>query len=164
MSKFDDAKVGDRVFSTVYGWGKVFSVDKTDVHFPLVIEFDKNIRMCYRSDGTTNELNKFPNLYWNEVKLPTEEEDKKPFDLVKFLREKLEPKEFVKGAENVTLFYNWSNNTWEIGIYNFSYVETTYISKISEGDCWLKDILNILTQERITPQQLKQAYKELGWL
>lgn len=129
MAKFDNAKVGDKVFSTLYGWGKVFSVDKTDVHFPLVIEFDKNIRMCYRSDGTTNVLNKFPNLFWNEVKLPNEEEDRR-FDLVEFLKDNIEPTEFVAGAENVTFVYNYTNNTWEIGIYNFTYIETIYISKI----------------------------------
>lgn len=163
MAKFDNAKVGDKVFSTVYGWGKVFSVDKTDVHFPLVIEFDKNIRMCYRSDGTTNVLNKFPNLFWNEVKLPTDEEDKR-FDLVEFLKDNIEPTEFVAGAENVTFVYNYTNNTWEIGIYNFTYIETTYISKISEEDYLFNDILDVLIEKQVTPQQLKQTYKELGWL
>lgn len=163
MAKFDNAKVGDKVFSTVYGWGKVFSVDKTDVHFPLVIEFDKNIRMCYRSDGTTNVLNKFPNLFWNEVKLPNEEEDRR-FDLVEFLKDNIEPTEFVAGAENVTFVYNYTNNTWEIGIYNFTYIETIYISKISEEDYLFNDILDVLIEKQVTPQQLKRAYKELGWI
>lgn len=163
MAKFDNAKVGDRVFSTIYGWGKVFSVDKKDVNFPLVIEFDKNIRMCYRSDGTTNVLNKFPNLFWNEVKLPTDEEDKR-FDLVEFLKDNIEPTEFVDGAENVTFVYNYTNNTWEIGIYNFTYIETTYISKISEEDYLFNDILDVLIEKQVTPQQLKQAYKILNWL
>lgn len=158
MAKFDNAKVGDRVFSTIYGWGKVFSVDKTDVHFPLVIEFDKNIRMCYRSDGTTNGLNKFPNLFWNEVKLPTDEEDKKPFDLVEFLRENLEPKEFKKMENNHYLYYDTSINEWrETQVQTIDFT-TVFFKSVTDN------IILELSYQKIKPHQLKQAYKELGWL
>lgn len=161
MAKFDNVKVGDKVFSTVYGWGKVFSVDKTDVHFPLVIEFDKNIRMCYRSDGTTNVLNKFPNLFWNEIKLPTEEEDKKPFNLVEFLRENLEPKDFKYGKYNYYISYENDIKEFE---YKYDYynedIGTVYLKEIDNG----KMIASLLDFNKVTPQQLKQAYKELGWL
>lgn len=161
MAKFDNAKVGDKVFSTVYGWGKVFSVDKTDVHFPLVIEFDKNIRMCYRSDGTTNVLNKFPNLFWNEVKLPNEEEDKKPFDLVEFLRENLEPKEFLLEEHNNTINYSHRDG-------RFFYNYTIYLDRITEiyfknSKYEIVEVVQVLNENNITPQQLKQAYKILNW-
>lgn len=161
MAKFDNAKVGDKVFSTVYGWGKVFSVDKTDVHFPLVIEFDKNIRMCYRSDGTTNVLNKFPNLFWNEVKLPNEEEDRR-FDLVKYLKENLQPVEFNEDKFNYFLTYNARSKELE---FNASMIcidiHLTYFHLNSDE---LKNIEKVLNDNKVTIQQLKQAYKILNWL
>lgn len=161
MAKFDNAKVGDRVFSTVYGWGKVFSVDKTDVHFPLVIEFDKNIRMCYRSDGTTNGLDKFPNLYWNEIKLPTEEEDKKPFNLVEFLRENLEPKEFEQDTSNIELYFSHKTNRWKWGINIMTQsIGAIYFKESDKSSC----VVATLNDNNVTIQQLKQAYKKLGWL
>lgn len=89
MSKFDNAKVGDKVFSTVYGWGVIILLSQLDQEFPIIVEFDTGKRKNYRDDGKNFFSEKYPNLYWNEVKLPTEEEDKKPFDLVEFLRENL---------------------------------------------------------------------------
>lgn len=134
--------------------------DNANVHFPLVIEFDKNIRMCYRSDGTTNVLNKFPNLFWNEVKLPTEEEDKKPFDLVEFLRENLKPKEFEYGKRNRYISYEYDLKEFEYcADYHSEDIGTVYIEELDD----YPKIISELTINEVTPQQLKQAYKILNW-
>lgn len=169
MAKFDNAKVGDNVWSSKKGWGKITKIDKSKVYDLLEVTFlissNEDIeKITYTFDGRESLLDLYPTLFWNEVELPTDEEDKKPFDLVAFLRENLEPEEFIVGEENIAFIYNYANNTWEIGIYNFTHIETTYISKISEKDYLFNDILDVLIENQVTPQQLKQAYKILNWL
>lgn len=163
MAKFDSAKVGDRVYDILRGWGTIVEI-KLNQECPIYFNADIDSFCTFTLDGKRSEIDKNPTLFWNEIKLPSNEEDKKPFNLVEFLKDNIEPTEFVTGAENISFVYNYTNNTWEIGIYNFTYIETTYISKISEEDYLFNDILDVLIEKQVTPQQLKQAYKELGWL
>lgn len=51
MAKFDNAKVGDKVFSTVYGWGVIILLSQLDQEFPIIVEFDTGKRKNYRDDG-----------------------------------------------------------------------------------------------------------------
>ena len=164
MAKFDNAKKNNRVWSVQHGWGTVIDFSEGYVHWFFQVKFDNGYDQWYFPDGRAEKKDANPTLFWNEIKLPAEEEDKKPFDLVEFLRENLEPEEFIVGAENIAFIYNYANNTWEIGIYNFTHIETTYISKISEEDYLFNDILDVLIEKQVTPQQLKQAYKILNWL
>lgn len=165
MAKFDNAKVGDRVWYIIKGWGEVERVIKNvGIRVRFKVSETVEVSEVFTFDGKRYQLNdKYPMLFWDEVKLPTDEDDKR-FDLVEFLKDNIEPTEFVTGAENVTFVYNYTNNTWEIGIYNFTYIETIYISKISEEDYLFNDILDVLIEKQVTPQQLKRAYKDLGWL
>ena len=52
-------------------------------------------------DGRAEKKDANPTLFWNEIKLPAEEEDKKPFDLVEFLKKNLVPKEFKEDDDNI---------------------------------------------------------------
>lgn len=40
---FSDAKIGDDVYSYIYGWGKVRANNGETVIYPLVVEFYKSI-------------------------------------------------------------------------------------------------------------------------
>lgn len=162
MDKFDNAKVGDRVFSTIYGWGVIILLSQLDQEFPIIVEFDTGERKNYRDDGKNFFSEKYPNLYWNEVKLPTEKEDKKPFDLVEFLRENLQPVEFNEDKFNYFLTYNVRSKELE---FNASMIcidiHLTYFHLNSDE---LKSIEKVLNGNKVTIQQLKQAYKILNWL
>lgn len=155
MSKFDNAKVGDKVFSTVYGWGVIILVSQLDQEFPIIVEFDTGKRKNYRDDGKNFFSEKYPNLYWNEVKLPTEKEDKKPFDLVEFLRENLSKQEFINERINYCLF---KSDIWCCDTIDKLYPGVVYLQGTFKG------VIDILNQNNISVEQLVEAYKELGWL
>lgn len=155
MSKFDNAKVGDKVFSTVYGWGVIILVSQLDQEFPIIVEFDTGKRKNYRDDGKNFFSEKYPNLYWNEVKLPIEKEDKKPFDLVEFLRENLSKQEFINERINYCLF---KSDIWCCDTIDKLYPGVVYLQGAFKG------VIDILNQNNISVEQLVEAYKELGWL
>lgn len=166
MEKFSNAKVGEGVWSSIHGWGNIIGGAPVSTSRDIAVAFDDGDYIeTFYYDGRLSKDDKYPTLFWNEFHILTDEEDKRPFDLVEYLRDNIEPTEFVAGAENVTFSYDYLNNSWNIGVYNFVYVETIYISKKSEEeDYLLNDILNVFAENKVTPQRLKQAYNELGWL
>lgn len=109
-------------------------------------------------DGKRSEIDKNPTLFWNEVDLTTEEEDKKPFDLVEFLRENLEPREFVCGEYNYYYFFWAQDEKWSVCYDAINQDIKVYFDVPSEY------FINMLNKNKITPKQLKNAYRELGWL
>ena len=80
------------------------------------------------------------------------------FDLVNFLKDNLEPKEFTRYIENYYIVYNHKYKKFQSICSNNIERINTYFKFISIS------ILEKLNEENITPQQLKEAYKELGWL
>lgn len=161
MSKFDNAKVGDRVWYIIKGWGEVEHVIKNiGIRVRFKVSETVEVSEVFTFDGKRYELNdKYPMLFWNEVKLPTDEEDKKPFNLVEYLRENLEPKEFENGKLNYYLnFIEIYDNCWKFEMSR----NTDMISVcFKEGK---RDVEIDLIRKKVTPQQLKEAYRELGWL
>lgn len=87
------------------------------------------------------------------------QEDK--FNLIEFLKENLEPKEFEYGARNRYISYEHDLEEFE---YQYDYynedIGTVYIKELKD----YPKIISELTINEVTPQQLKEAYKELGWL
>lgn len=62
MRKFDNAKVGDKVFSTIYGWGEIVEVNKFNEEPPIIVKFQESGTVYYTLDGKYNDWNKFPTL------------------------------------------------------------------------------------------------------
>lgn len=159
MAKFSKAKVGDRVWSTSLGWGTVDEIIKPEEYdYPLGVKFDIDIHEWYTMSGGKYIESKLVELYWNEIKLPTEEEDQKPFNLVEFLKNNLKPIEFEVNTICYSLLYEARRKVWgidqnyliqKIGVY-FENIDSKVIEELNEY--------------KITPQQVKEAYKELGWL
>lgn len=166
MAKFDNAKIGDNVWSSKKGWGKITKIDNSKVYDLLEVTFliSSNYdieKITYTFDGRESLLDLYPTLFWNEVKLPTEKEDKKPFDLVEFLRENLKPKEFEYGKRNRYISYEYDLKEFEYCVdYHSEDIGTVYIEELDDYPKTISE----LTINEVTPQQLKQAYKELGWL
>lgn len=160
MAKFSNAKVGDRAFDILRGWGTIIAI-KLNQEYPIYFNADIDSFCTFTLDGKRDKIDKNPTLFWNEVKLPTEEEDKKPFDLVEFLRENLEPKEFLLEEHNNTINYSHRDG-------RFFYNYTIYLDRITEiyfknSKYEIVEVVQVLNENNITPQQLKQAYKILNW-
>lgn len=158
MAKFDKIKVGDRVYDIVDGWGIVEDI-KLDLDYPIHVRYPhKSCVNTYTLEGKYRFTQIYPSLFWNEVKLPTDEEDKKPFDLVEFLRDSLEPKDFEYGKENFYIYYSPYGKRWCSHITAYDDVLAVYFKKCS------RELIDKLDDNKVTPQQLKDAYKILGWL
>lgn len=165
MAKFSNAKVGDKVWSSVRGYGKIIAVhNENNFEYPLDVVFDDGITRTYTFDGKYKTDYNYPTLFWNEFHIPIDEEDKKPFNLVEFLKENLEPTKFEKPTgytnwtDNIYLAYMYSECEWKY-VYDRNFeIPTVYFKSIC------KEVLEKLTMENVTPQQLKQAYKKLNWI
>lgn len=85
----------------------------------------------------------------------------KPFDLAGYLKNSLQPKEFKQDTSNIYLYFsykankcNWGSNTMKQSIGEVYFKENGSLSRI----------VDTLNENRVTPQQLKEVYKKLGWL
>ena len=158
MAKFESAKVGERVWDIIKGeWGRITKIYK-NLDYPLVVFF-KSGGCRYTLDGQT-QRNERCRLFWNEVRLPSAEEDKKPFKLVEYLEENIKPKKFNGTDKNWCFYYDTIFKHFESGAHsNFQIVGTVYFT---EED--IKKVIPKLEEEKITSEQLRQAFKELGWL
>ncbi len=87
----------------------------------------------------------------------------KPFDLVEFLKKNLVPKEFKEDDDNIFLNYDYIEKRidWDcneiVEIMGTIYFEDVEFEK-------LNILVNEMNDRGITPEQLKEAYKKLGWL
>lgn len=161
MAKFDNAKIGDSVWNSVYGWGKIIELNKDECYgikarFPYSDIGSATGAYTFSGEACTED--KYPVLFWNEFHIPTDEEDKKPFNLVEFLRENLEPKEFEAGECNNYFYFNIKDNEWHVSYNHYFQEIKTYFSNINY------DFTNTLNENKVTPKELKDAYKILGWL
>lgn len=80
------------------------------------------------------------------------------FNLVKYLGENLSPTKFQNGNTNEYLGYDYNDEEWKIFKVLSKDIITVYFISICDT------VLEKLTFEKITPDQLKEAYKKLGWL
>lgn len=65
---FSNAKVGDRIWNVVQGWGEVIQIDNDPI-YPLGIQFENGIAEKFTLDGKGNRRDKYPCLYWDEIKI-----------------------------------------------------------------------------------------------
>jgi hypothetical protein len=73
---FKDVKVGDKVWSVVNGWGKVYYIyDHNNFNTYIKVEF-RDCYTCYDVNGKA-EFNEMPSLFWDEVKIEAPPKPKK---------------------------------------------------------------------------------------
>lgn len=66
MAMFDDAEVGDKVWSVVEGWGVVKEIHKNS-NFPLLVSFkSRNFSCGYTFEGKSSLVDNGPSLFWKE--------------------------------------------------------------------------------------------------
>ena len=161
MAKFDNAKVGDKVWSVICGDGIIVPIN-VNCQYPITVRFKEHPNKSFDMEGRSY-INYNPELFWNKFKIPTDKEDTKPFDLTEYLRENLEIKEFEEGKRNIYLYYNYEEQyiDWDHHIIAEIF-GTIYFKEISPDKA--KIIYKELNDKQITPEQLKNSYKTLGWL
>lgn len=160
MAKFNNAVVGERVWSSIHGWGKIIGVASISPSTDILVAFDDSdyhLRAFYY-DGRLSKEDKYPTLFWNDFHIPTDEEDKKTFDLVEFFRENLKPKEFVLGETNYYLEYSQGLG-WSRG-----FEDEWYIMGCVYFDDDITNVVKELTEHEITSEEVIQAFKTLGWI
>jgi hypothetical protein len=72
MAQFEDAKVGDRVWSLRYGWGEVSEENVSDVVTTMFNGEEK----CWFTNGKRLSSDLNPTLFWDEVKIISPERPK----------------------------------------------------------------------------------------
>lgn len=158
MAKFDNAKVGDRLWSIKWNcWGTVIDIHR-DEKYPIYYNADVDAFTTVDYNGRSNK-DGVPILYWNEVHLPTDEEDKKLFNLVQYLQENLEPCNYTKSEVNrcCSICYDYDEEFYYIIVAEEMTLGTLYFSLVGNA-------LDVLTEMKIKPDELQKAFKELGWL
>lgn len=160
MAKFDNAKRGTPVWDLLLQeWGKIELIEDEKVY----AIFDKGGIHLYNLDGTFGDV-KTPVLYYTEKRIDiTDIIPRTTFDLVEFLKDNLKPTDFKYGDENIYLYYNceeeyidWDSNEVD------EIMGTIYFEEIEDNR--LNTIVNEMNDRGVTPEQLKEAYKELSWL
>ena len=153
---FRNAKVGDRVWDFLKGWGTVIDTS-WDEDYPIFVKFDyEEFKTCFTYKGFADADDKNPTLFWDEIKFEIPE---KSFDLKEFLKENLEPKEFCFDENNYFLYFNFKEEI------DYSFTELTksvadqYFTRKN-----IQKVVNILNKNEVTFEQLKQAFRELEWI
>lgn len=76
ITTFEKAKVGDRVFSSVYGWG---TIDDTNCNnnYPIHVNFGSHYHDTYTFEGYNDKKLPYRTLFWDEIKFEIPEMPKR---------------------------------------------------------------------------------------
>lgn len=165
--KFKNAKIGDRVYDIIKGeWGEIIDIKSSaiEINSSILVGFKNSSNSWYTFDGKAHTRDNNPTLFWNEVKLPTIDEDKPPFDLEKFIVENLEPTpyEMERYDELFTIFYSSVDHDFYIQS-SMAYVPRALYFKSKNGMAQ-DDILSTLRRNAVSWEQLDNVYNKLGWI
>lgn len=80
MAQFSNAKIGDKVWSTQHGWGKVHSLYINQISpcckklisgatFPLSVVFKNGYSASFTLNGELEEYYINPTLFWDEIRI-----------------------------------------------------------------------------------------------
>lgn len=67
---FKDAKIGDRVWSILKGWGVVTDTRSYDLAYPLQVKFEDDMKLSFTLDGKNTSWSLYPTLFWQEFEIP----------------------------------------------------------------------------------------------
>jgi len=63
---FENAKVGDKVWSINYGWGEITEIYTGDT-YPICVRFVGESGITYTLNGYIDEFDMNPTLFWDEL-------------------------------------------------------------------------------------------------
>lgn len=155
---FENAKVGDRVWDFALGWGTIEETDYDNDPYVIAVRFDNAHFNTYMLDGKAYE-GSMPTLFWDEIKFEVPE---KPFDLVEFLKENLKIRDFKNKYNKCYIYCNFDKE-FNRFMYRWGIATDDIVIGVPYFDKSDKVIAE-LNNRKIEPEQLKKAFKELGWL
>lgn len=149
---FENAKVGDKVWDFIYGWGNIINVIE-DSPFPIMADFGNGRTISYEFDGKSYDTDINPRLFWDEIKFEIPE---KPLNLEDELKN-LEVVEFKTDDYNYYLY--WNNRCELIG-YDYvcqdELIGYKYFS-ISSINTFMENIIG----KNITKEEFFKAYRNV---
>lgn len=149
---FKNAKVGDRVWDILKGWGTITSI-REDNDYPIRVTSDINTWTIFTLDGKRDEKDINPTLFWNEIKYEMPE---KPFSLEEELR-KLQVKEFKYNDCNYYLRWDSHHNKLDYGysiMYNIPCV--VYFEKHN-----IEQFVSKVEHQNITRKEFFRVYNNI---
>lgn len=151
---FRNAKVGDRAYDILRGWGTIVEINE-DREYPIVFVADVDSFCTFTFDGKRDVNDKNPSLFWDEIKYEIPEKST-VFDLEKELR-KLIIKEFEFEERNYYLYYNLEDEVIE------SKVTGRYIEpfKIYFTEKSVYNFLEAIQFKYISKEEFFSAYKKV---
>jgi len=127
---FENAKVGDKVWSSVAGWGEIVGVDH-ESSYGISVEL-KSYRNTFTKTGKSFSTNEYRTLFWAERKwaddTPTQPEAKPDYKL----DDPILVKSYISEAWNTRHFKEWDGDRavcWNDG--RTSHTTNDYISTIT---------------------------------
>ena len=158
MAKFDTVKVGDKLWDILLQeWGIVEYVDNEEIKVGYVVGNDE-ISVTYNLDGIYGDT-KTPVLYYKEKFIDTS--DEKPLNLVEFLQKNTSCVDFEYDKNNYYIYYDEENEELNFDcVSSLDFVGLVYLDRDSD----LNYVIKKLNEHKVTPKELKDAYKLLGWL
>lgn len=151
---FRNAKVRDRAYDILRGWGTIVEINE-DREYPIVFIADVDSFCTFTFDGKRDVNDKNPSLFWDEIKYEIPEKST-VFDLEKELR-KLIIKEFEFEERNYYLYYNLEDEVIE------SKVTGRYIEpfKIYFTEKSISGFFEAIKFKYITKEEFFSAYKKV---
>lgn len=147
---FRNAKVGDRAYDILRGWGTIVAI-KQDSEYPICFKADIDSFCTFTFDGKRADIS--PSLFWDEIKF---EVPVKAFNLEEELR-KLEVVEFKNEYNNYFIY--WSNNFQEICLTSYTNIEIPMIKYFSKESAY--NFKKSMNNKNITKEQFFSAYKKV---
>lgn len=77
MKQFENAKVGDQVWSIKHGWGIITDI-YADTHYPITVKYFTKSPSNYTLDGKCNSSDLYPEIYWDVVTFEYPKQPKRP--------------------------------------------------------------------------------------
>jgi len=149
---FRNAKVGDRAYDILRGWGTIVAI-KQDSEYPICFKADIDSFCTFTFDGKRADIDISPSLFWDEIKFEVPE---KAFNLEEELR-KLEVVEFKNEYNNYFIY--WSNNFQEICLTSYTNIEIPMIKYFSKESAY--NFKKSMNNKNITKEQFLSAYKKV---
>lgn len=73
---FSKARIGDKVWSVRKGWGKII-LTVADEYYPIIVRYEDAVREAYTKDGKLMIGDRYPTLFWDEIKFKIPEQPKR---------------------------------------------------------------------------------------
>lgn len=149
---FRNAKVGDRVWDILKGWGTITSISE-DNDYPIRVTSDEHIWTIFTLDGKRTKEDINPSLFWDKIKFEAPE---KPFSLEEEFK-KLKVVQFEKNEKNYYLL--WENEYGKIEYDYLCYQEYPLMKYFNKKS--IDNFMDNIKDKKITKEEFFKTYNKV---